>query len=239
MNNGQTWLIYATSSLSITFTSSGMTATAPYTGSLQVAVLLNSGDETVYDACAGSVLTGGSVDATFSGNTATMTFTFTAASGTPLVFALPHHQDILVSPTYQSLSIRGMKGTMRAIQAGSWTLSETLTTISWQAPTAIAAAAINDIQSALTTDKTFTPDVTNLNTNNVPTGVDPYYTGKAVAKQARMVLIAQAVGDTASADTILSSLKTTITDWLNGTYQNPLLYDTVWGGLVSTKRAGQ
>ncbi len=236
LNNSQTWILYASSSITLNVGTSAVTGTAPYTGSLQLAVMTDSSQETVYDASASNVLTGGAIDAAYSGNTATMTFSWTANTGTPLVLALPHHQDMM-SPSYTALTIRGMKGDMKGIKATSWTLSESLTTISWDSPNGIDPTKTGDIQTALTAEKGFTPDVTNLDGNNVAHGVDPYFTGKAVAKQARMALIAHQIGDTSARDSIVTNMKTTLSNWFGGTLQNDLKYDTRWHGVITENGA--
>jgi len=233
LNNGQTWVLYASSTLTLSVGGSSVTATAPFTGSLQLAVLTDAAQEAVYDASAINVLTSGNIDATYSGNASTMTFSWTATTGSPLVFTLPHHQDILQSASYTALSLRGMKGTMRAIKATSWTMIETLTTMSWDSPTPIDPTKIAEIQAALTSEKSYDPNYNEVFDQEY--GVDPYFGGKKASKQARMALIAHQIGDTGARDQILASMKTGLTSWFNGTFNNDLVYDSRWKGVITQK----
>ncbi|MDB5162467.1 MAG: uncharacterized protein JWO54_982 [Candidatus Saccharibacteria bacterium] len=242
----RTWLIYMTSAVSFTLSGGVLTATSAFTGTIQTAVLeteTDSAAEAVYDAARTSVLTGGSVSSTFSGNTATMTFTFASTgSGAPLVFALPHHQDLMTGATYVAASLASIKGPMAGIRASSWTLNETLSTISWRSPNTIPTSAYADIQAALAIEKNSTYDYVG---NGY--GWSPYYGGKYIAKMARLIIIAEEVGDTATATQIASNLKTLVSSYLNATpvgskgtngsgYVNALQYQggSTWKG-VSTQ----
>lgn len=236
LNNGQTWLLYASSSLTFTVNTSSLIATAPFTGSLQLAIITQPAQEAVYDASATNVLTGGTIQATYAGDTSTMTFTWVATTGTPLVFALPHHQDQLSGATYADVSLRGPKGLMRAINASTWTLTETLTTITWDSPRPIDPDKLTDIQAALASEKDFIPDTQRL-WNGVPQGIDPYFTGKGVAKQARLALIAHQMSDTSTRDTVVTNLKSVLSGWFDGSFENDLKYDNRWHGIVSTRGA--
>ncbi len=55
-----------------------------------------------------------------------------------------------------------------------------------------------------------------------------------MAKLARLALIAEEVGDTDKANTFIENVKPVLESWLDGTNDDPLLYDQTWGGLVST-----
>ena len=107
LNNGQTWILYASTSITLTLaTANTLTAGAAFSGTLRMALLPSSGDETALDSGAGIIPTGGAVDYTVGTSTATETFTWsTTGTGTLLMYALPHHQDQLVSPTYPGAQI--------------------------------------------------------------------------------------------------------------------------------------
>lgn len=234
------WVIYASSAISFTLSGNSLIATSTYTGRVQLAVLNQASDEAVYDANSSATLTGGSVNATYSGNTATMTFNYTTTgSGSPLIFALPHHQDLMPGATYTSLTLNTLRGDMRALVGSIWTLSETLTSISWTAPNPIPAGKYSDIQTALNTEKNSLYD-----TVGNGWGVSPYYYGKYLAKMAQLILIAEQIGDTTTATTIATNIKNQITSYLTATptgsagvngsgYRNALLYQggTTWKGI--------
>jgi endo-1,3(4)-beta-glucanase len=240
------WLVYLTSAASFTYSGGVLTATAAFNGTIQAAILesnTDSASEAVYDAARTAVLTGGAVNSTFSGNTAAMTFTFASSgSGAPLVFALPHHQDLMPSATYTAATLTSLKGTMKAIRASSWTMNEDLTTITWRSPNAIPTSAYSDIQAALAIEKNSTYDYVG---NGY--GWSPYYGGKYIAKMARLILIAEEVGDNATATSIATNLKSLVSSYLNATptgskgtngsgYVNALQYQggSSWKG-VSTQ----
>ncbi len=234
------WVIYASTALSFTLSGNSLIATSTYTGRIQLAVLNQASDEAVYDANSSATLTGGSVNATYSGNTATMTFSYTTTgSGSPLIFALPHHQDLMPSATYTSLTLNTLRGDMRALVGSTWTLSETLTSISWTTPNPIPAGKYSDIQTALNTEKNSLYD-----TVGNGWGVSPYYYGKYLAKMAQLILIAEQIGDTTTATTIATNIKNQITSYLTATptgsagvngsgYRNALLYQggDTWKGI--------
>lgn len=230
MNNGQTWMVYASTSLTLTWSSSGAVATAPFTGYLQIAILLSSPQEAVYDASGSSArATTGHVTAVFAGDTATMTYAWGSEGDAPLIYAQPHHQDTLSSVTYTALEMRGMKGVGKAIKASTWTVVEPLTTIGWEAPGIIEPTALPDIIAAVNAEKDYIAD-----TENDGNGVDPYFTGKWVTKMARIMLIADQVGESAVVSTVAANLKPIILDWFSGALENDLKYETTWGGVVSS-----
>ena len=234
------WLVYASQPISVSISGQVITATAPFTGTIQIAYLDAAEDEAVYDQASTSVLTGGSVNATFAGNTATVTFNFTSTgTGAPLVFALPHHQDMLSGASYTSISLLSMKGTMRALRAQTWTMTEQLTTITWNGSAPLPQSAAPDVLSAVAIEKDTTHDIVGNGW-----GVSPYYMGKYVAKMARMSLIAQEAGDTTSATEIINRLKDEVADYLTATptgspgvngsgYVNTLVYQggSTWKGI--------
>jgi endo-1,3(4)-beta-glucanase len=65
--------------------------------------------------------------------------------------------------------------------------------------------------------------------------VDPYFGGKQLAKLARLALIADELGETATAATLRARLSPLVAAWLDGTNGNPFVYDTTWGGVVTTR----
>lgn len=234
------WVIYFSSPITLTLSNNSFVATSTYSGRIQIAVLGQASDETVYDANSSAVLTGGSVNATYTGNTAAMTFSYTTVgSGAPLIFALPHHQDLMPSANYTSLSLVTLRGTMKALVGATWTLNETLTSISWTTPNPIPANRYADIQSALTIEKNSLYD-----TVGNGWGASPYYYGKYLAKMAQLILIAEQIGDTATATSIATTIKNQMDSYLTaaptGTagvsesgYRNALLYQggSTWRGI--------
>lgn len=61
-----------------------------------------------------------------------------------------------------------------------------------------------------------------------------YFFGKAVARAARLGIIAEEVGMSDEAISVRQFLRDNLTPWFNGTVAgNSLLYDTTWGGIIS------
>jgi endo-1,3(4)-beta-glucanase len=225
LNNGQTWILYSSSAISLNLsTANTLTATGIFTGSLRLAYLPTAGAETQLDSSAACIPTGGSADFNISGNTAIQTYTFTSVgSGTLLSYCMLHHRDWLVSPTYPGWDLAPtLRGPMRAILGSTWTMSIPLSTPGWNNANPIASNRLSAIQTALAADKSFVPQVN-----------DPYFGGKQLAKSARLVLIADQIGDFAARDTLLGTLRTTLTQYITGQLTCVLRYDTVWGGIVS------
>ena len=85
--------------------------------------------------------------------------------------------------------------------------------------------------SALDVDKNFDPDPVTVST-------DPYFGGKQMAKLARLALIADEIGETATAATLRARLAPLVAAWLDGTNGgtngNHFVYDDTWGGVVTT-----
>jgi endo-1,3(4)-beta-glucanase len=222
LNNGQTWLLYASTSVTLTLaTANTLTASAAFTGTLRLALLPNAADEGVLDSSAPCIPTGGAVDFTVSGNVATETYTFsTTGSGTLLMYTMLHHQTWWTFPSaYASPVIATLRGQMKSALGPTWTLSIPLPTVSWDNANPIRSDRTAAIATAMAADRSFVPVV-----------ADPYFGGKQLAKSARLALIAAQLGDTASRDLLLGNLKTVINNYLQGT---ALRYDTVWGGIVS------
>jgi endo-1,3(4)-beta-glucanase len=225
LNNGQTWILYTSSSVTLNLsTANTLTATGVFTGSMRLAYLPGAPAETQLDASATCIPTGGSVDFNVAGSSSIQTYTFTSTgAGTLLMYCMLHHKDWLVSPNYPGFTLSPtLRGPMTAILGSIWTMSIPLQTPGWNNANPIASNRLSAVQAALAQDKVFVPQVN-----------DPYFGGKQLAKSARLVLIADQVGDFAARDTLLGTLRTTLTQYLSGQLTCVLRYDTVWGGIVS------
>lgn len=244
LNNGQTWILYTSSSVTLTLsTANTLTAGSSFTGTFRMALMPSStGTADIYsdtyadaysvavtseatlDASATRIHTGGSVDYTISGNTATEVYTWSSTgTGTLLTYALPHHQDWLTSPSYPSgLSLSTLRGQVRAVLGNTWSMAIPLPTVSWNNANPIDPARLSAVTAALANDKTFVPQVS-----------DTYFGGKQLAKAARLALIADQVGDTTARNTLLNNLKAVINQYLAGNLATSLRYDTMWKGIVS------
>ena len=91
-----TYLVYALGPSPITLgvTSGALRGSAPLTGVLRVAKLNSTAHETTLDTYAATYPTGVALDYTFSGNTGSMSFTWTTTgpSANLLLLSYPHHR---------------------------------------------------------------------------------------------------------------------------------------------------
>ena len=129
------------------------------------------------------VPTGGRISATAEGDVGKLTFDWeTTGSGDLLMFALPHHNDILAGASWEQIWYNSMKGDMRGTVGTSWTLTYPLTTITWNSPHGIGAEYKDEVKAALVQDAGL----------DVAAG-DPYFGGKELSMLARLALIADEV----------------------------------------------
>ena len=113
---------------------------------------------------------------------------------------------------------------MVGITGDVWEFEEPLTTMQWDAPRPIPDDKIPDIKAALEADI--------INEQDPPD--DPYFGGKKMALFARLSLIADSIGETSLAQQARDRAKGFLEGWLGGTNPNNLLYEDVWGGVVSS-----
>ncbi len=235
LGNGatETWIIYTSSAVTFTLTNQSLTATAPFTGYVRLAIVADgSGAETALDTYKDAVPVGGTTSVSVTGDTATTIFTYSkiGVGSTLMTYALNHHEAILSSPSYvPNMTFTTLRGTLHAVTGNSWTMTDALSTITWNSPNAIDASKTAAITTALASEKTF--QASNLD------AVEAYTFGKQISRAARLALIADQLGDTAARDSIVTSMKNALTPWLtNSTGTSTTLslaYDTTWGGVLS------
>lgn len=228
LSDGSTWLVYTSAPTTWNWTSGNMAATASFTGTLRLANVPTPAAAAVLDSHAGAVPRGASLEVSLACDVATVRFAYSVTGTGPLLLAaMPHHLARLVSPTLTTLTFETMSGTLMGVEGNTWTLSIPLSTIQWTAPRALSPAYVAAVSTALASDASFVPDAVTVDT-------DPYFGGKQLAKLARLALIADELGDTATAATLRARLAPLEAAWLDGTNGNPLVYDTTWGGVVTT-----
>ncbi|MCA9675681.1 MAG: hypothetical protein KC464_11640, partial [Myxococcales bacterium] len=221
LNNGQTWILYASTELTLDRAGDTLTARAPLTGSLRAA-LDPGGAAAILDDHAAAIPTGGAVRAEARGDQARITFAWqTEGDGAPLMLALPHHRDVLDGAPAAAIAYPTIKGEMTGVAAATWTMLEPLPTITWTAPRPIDPARQPAVVAALQADRDLTP-----------VAADPYFFGKQVAAMGRLALIADEVDDAATAMAIRGRMDAALAPWLAPDTAR-LVYDTTWGGVVA------
>jgi endo-1,3(4)-beta-glucanase len=229
LSDGSTWVVYSSSPVIFNFAANKLYVTARFTGTLRVANAPTPADVAVLDAHAGAIPRGGTVSVSIACDVATLRFDYaTTGTGTLLMAAMPHHMNRLISPATSGLAFQTLRGALTGVEGSTWTMSLPLSTIAWTAPRPLAPAHLDAVRSALAGDASFVPDPGTVDT-------DPYFGGKQLAKLARLALIADELGEAATAATLRSRLAPLVAAWLDGTNGNPLVYDGTWGGVVAAR----
>lgn len=242
--------------------SSTIMANQPFTGTVQVAKspTVSSAFQQIYDGSAGAYPVSGSVSGTVSGSTGSYTLSWTKAGDVSrplLMFALPHQVQTINSIPYAATSGSSKhrrqsgdastqmttlqlqtttKGISTGIVGDSWTLTEALPTNMGFAPwsptlgsvEALSANAAELLNQVAATELAEDMDAqTNLNSM--------YYAGKGLAKFAGIVYATNDLGNnTGLASAGLLQLKEAFSRFVNNSQIYPLVYDSAWGGVVST-----
>ncbi|OQS03747.1 hypothetical protein THRCLA_03957 [Thraustotheca clavata] len=164
------------------------------------------------------------------------TATFPGVSSPPdlLMTALSHHLDTFQSSmtTVPKLSYMAIHGPMTGVAGNTWSFQDTLQPVLWDyAPEGIMAdSTTSEYASAVTAIKTSL--VKDINLYPMFT-TDAYNFGKQIAREARLVLIADRFKATTIRDKGLLKMKSQLQQWWNSEANNHFLYDTTFGGLVT------
>ncbi|KAL7663898.1 glucan endo-1,3-beta-D-glucosidase [[Candida] zeylanoides] len=253
--NGVQWLVYVT--LPATSKRSVFTfdVTSPYalTGSsaidgliVQLAVAPEAGQDGFYDQAAGLYVTSASVQGSvIDGTAATYSFSYvtsgTSSSGSPLVFALPHHMDSMTTATLQAdtgITLDSTtKGPMRAFLTSTITLAEQLHPevqfLPWaqtmQGPISYSAKQLQLLAQVAN-------DELAVDIASTVSGMDSnYFSGKVLDKYAYILLVVNdIIKDKAVAQATLADLKAAFQPFIDNQQYYPLMYDTRFGGVTST-----
>mmetsp|Transcript_30230 Transcript_30230/g.38818 ORF Transcript_30230/g.38818 Transcript_30230/m.38818 type:complete len:812 (+) Transcript_30230:88-2523(+) len=230
-NNGMRWMVFFNESVELTVSPDGnrLTTSAPYTGVVRTALSPSSdSDEMLQSYAMTSYPVGGVFDYSVDGDNGTYYYNWMKEGDGPLLIgAVKHLTDIMDASTniisykvYQS-----MKGPVDLIEGDSWTLTETLPTTTWYAPREITDETKLDLLvKQLRTDVSLDP----------PSNFNPYYFGKVAARMARIALIAEEYNVTDVQWEALAILEEYMTQWLTGTNGNRLVYETNYGGVVTS-----
>lgn len=229
MNDGKTWLVYTSSPVTFALQGGKLVAAATFDGDLRVAQVTGPDAVAALDQHRASIPLGGTAHAKVDGATAVLEIAWRTSDGSsPLMLALPHHAVRLTSGAPGAPKFRTIRGEMGGVAAARWSLRYDAPALGFTAPRPIAAARRDAVVAALAADSTYVPDGTVVSQ-------DPYFGGKQLAKLARLVLVADELGDTARANAMRDRLAPLVASWLDATNGNPLVYEQSWGGIVTTK----
>ena len=170
-----------------------------------------------------------------------------------IMFALPHHQEMLAGNLLPTLCTTSLLGPVCLVTGIAWHMYEDLPAVDFQAPRHPNPKYVPVLAEALVEDIRY-----QIPSNFQSGAADTYFSGKTIAKLARILLITEEVKDlcgTASSGGInseyveacddlelpsndnieeaLNQLRETVTVWVRTNAETPLVYDNAWGGLVS------
>jgi endoglucanase Acf2/chitodextrinase len=167
--------------------------------------------------------------------TATYAFTTVAKQGggaNGTVFALyPHQRDALSGVTPSAYSYVSPRGPMRVVIGASQ--FQTVSTFSGVLPqlanTGFASGSADLAQLSGYVDQVAGADPF------AGFGEDTYWTGKALGRATQVIQIANLTGKTAARDSLVSAVRTRLTDWMTaspGETQRLFSYNPSWGTLI-------
>ncbi len=154
-----------------------------------------------------------------------------------LMLCLPHHQDLLVQPNYETtITYDSIRGPLKAVLGIKWTLNYPKPKIgsatnSWQCE--------NDHNIRKPEFKEILKEYLTIDALTVPTATDSYGFGKEIARTARLALIADQINNPATMDEkslvlhLLSTIKNALKPWIKRKNENPFFYEPGWGGVCT------
>jgi endo-1,3(4)-beta-glucanase len=240
LGNFQKWLVYCSESVILSWKDNSLAAPTPIKGFIRIAVLPNQNVDGAFNSLLTYVQrypTGGIVTCSYP-NTGTAVVTIqynTVGTGSLLMLALPHHIPLLPpslvnsdeSKAVQSnyLPIWCIKGKMKAIVSDNWKLTYNVVSPGWNYPLTnqLSTPQLDGIAKYLLEEvKQFQPAAN-----------DVYSFGKQLGRMTRLALIADNLGIADVRQQAIFYLETSLIPWIQGMNVDNLLYDKIYGGLVT------
>ena len=241
LGNNQKWLVYCSEPVALIWRDNTLYSPNPIRGFIRVAILPSQNSEAAFSMLlqyVGKYPTGAGMTLAYpSATISTVSFQFNSVGNGPLLmFVLPHQYAIMVQPAPDSDENKAaqdalspvwcIKGKLKAVVGDSWRLQYNTPPLGWnyvltdklsiQQLDAIATQLMIDVKSV------------------IPTAIDPYSFGKELSRMARLAQIADNLGIPEARQQALTALESALTPWLQGLNPDALLYDRVYGGVVST-----
>ncbi|KAK7381136.1 hypothetical protein VNO78_33662 [Psophocarpus tetragonolobus] len=229
-NNGQTWLLYASSPIKLSNTNSEITSEA-FSGTIRIALLPNSDpqNEAILDLCSFAYPVSG--NAVIREPFCVEYIWDIKGSGEVLLLAHPLHVQLLCTSetdvaVFNDFKYRSIDGDLVGVMGKSWVLRTEPVSVTWHSSKGVIEEYQDEIVSALVND---------VETLKMGT-IESYFYGKLLARAARLALIAEEVFFYDVIPKVSKFLKDTIEPWLNGTFKlNGFVYDHKWGGIITYK----
>ncbi|KAK6913461.1 Glycosyl hydrolase family 81, C-terminal domain [Dillenia turbinata] len=234
LSNKQKWLIYASSPINLSKNNKFSITSAAFSGIIRIAISPDSDSsfESILDQHSTAYPVFG--EAGFK-NPFTLEYKWEKQGfGDLLMLAHPLHLQLLSSPENDEVVVlkdfkyNSMDGDLVGVVGETWILKSKPVPITWSSIQGIDKKHFSRIISSLDND------TKNLNLTATMSITSSYFFGKAIARAARLALIAEEVDHTVVIPQILKFLKNSIRPWLDSTFSgNGFLYESKWRGLVT------
>ncbi|XP_009605803.1 glucan endo-1,3-beta-D-glucosidase-like [Nicotiana tomentosiformis] len=231
LNNGQTWLLYASSPINLSNTDVNNITSSEFSGIIRIVLLPNSENpmyESVLDRFSSCYPKFG--NAVFSQPFSLEYKWEKTGWGDLLMLAHPLHLQLLSNRSViilEDFKYNSIDGELVGVVGDTWLLKSDPISVTWHSIKGVKEESCSEIIDALNID------VADLNSMLISTS-SSYFYGKLIARAARLALIAEEVCYHDVIPMIRKFLKDTIEPWLDGTFEaNGFFYDTKWGGIVT------
>lgn len=172
--------------------------------------------------------------------------------GEMIMFALPHHLEVLQGNVFQTLCTSSLLGPICLVEGNVWNMYEELPGVSFQAERSPEPKYVPLLAEALLEDIRY-----QVPSNFFSGAGDTYFSGKTFAKLARILLINEEIKMMCTSalqfrnsqywdacdglvlpsdeevENALNQLRAGVTVWVKTNSETPFVYDNAWGGLIS------
>ncbi|XP_074578217.1 glucan endo-1,3-beta-D-glucosidase-like [Curcuma longa] len=230
LNSGQTFLCYSSAPMRLAQQGNSLLFAPGFAGVVRLAALPDPAYEPVLDRFSACYPISG--EASFARPFSVEYRWEKKGWGDLLLLAHPLHLRLLSShdchvTVLDDFKYNSIDGELVGVVGDSWTLKTDAISLAWHSTRGLSEEGYTEIISALS------KDVDGLASAPITT-TSSYFYGKAIARAARLALIAEEVGFPDVIPLVRQFLKQTITPWLDGSFNgNGFLYDTKWGGIVT------
>ncbi|PUZ47381.1 hypothetical protein GQ55_7G159800 [Panicum hallii var. hallii] len=238
MDSGQTFLLYASAPIRLAQATPTQLSAPAFAGAIRVAYLPDASMEPVLDRYSRCFPTAG--HATMNPNDRPFCVDYAwhkEGHGELLMLAHPLHLRLLALAAaddenravrvLDGFRYRSIDGDMVGVVGCSWALRADPVPPTWHSTRGVRADGVAEVVAALRADVGALAPAAVTTTSS-------YFYGKAVARAARLAVIAEEVGCADVVPAVREFLAATVTPWLDGSFQgNGFLYDATWGGLVT------
>ncbi|XP_026380030.1 probable endo-1,3(4)-beta-glucanase ARB_01444 [Papaver somniferum] len=231
LNNNQTWVFYSSSAIDLTQNGNVLTSNG-FTGVIRFAVVPDPSFENTLDRYSRSYPISG--DAIFT-KPFCLEYKWEKKEwdwGDVLLLAHPLHLRLLSADdcsvtVLNDFKYKSMDGDLVGVVGSKWVLKTHPISVTWHSIRGVKEESFPEIVFALIND------VKGLSSTPIATN-SSYFYGKAIARAARLALIAEEVCFPDVIPEIVKFLKHSTEPWLDGNFNgNGFLFDSKWGGIIT------